>query len=91
MRLSVGEGKGAESVKITPIPKAGAHTMHAPLNMSMARHPNVADLLNQVVLPSILTQRSDELNIEADLMNADMHTHQSTFAFHHLLSSIPLP
>ena len=48
--LSLGEGKGVGSMRITLIPKAGAHFVSIPLGMGMVGHPSAADLLTQVVL-----------------------------------------
>ena len=53
MMLSIGEGKEVGSMRIVPIQKARAHTMSIPLDMSVAGHLSMADLLNLVVLWSI--------------------------------------
>ena len=53
MKLIIGKWKELWSMRIVPILKAGAHTMSIPLDMSVAGHLTVADLLNLVVLWSI--------------------------------------
>ena len=93
MALSIGKWKEVGNVRITPIQKAGACTMSVPLDMSRVGYLSAGDLLNLVVLQSVLIQRNDEFKVEADhmTMNADAHAHQSAFAFHHLPSSTLLP
>ena len=49
MRLNIGEGREAGSVRIALIPKARIHSMRTLVSMSMAKHPNMADLLNPTV------------------------------------------
>ena len=67
--------------------------MSIPLDMSMAGHLNVADLLNLVVLWSIPIQRNDKFTVEVYhvTVSTDAHAHQSMFAFCHLPSSTLLP
>ena len=91
--LSVGKGKEVGSTRITPIQKAGAHTMSVPLDMSVVGHLSMADLLNLVVLWSIPIRRNNKFKVEADhvTVNTDACAHQSTFTFCHLPSSTLLP
>ena len=88
VRLSIGKGREAGSVMIALIPKARVCSMCTLVNMSMAKHPNVADLLNPTVPLSLHALRNDELKVEADFatVNTDTHAHQSAFTFHHLPS-----
>ena len=76
-------------MRITLIPKARVHSACTLVNMSMAKHPNTADLLNPTVPLSACALRNDELKVKADLMtvNADTYAHQNAFTFHHLPSS----
>ena len=91
--LSTDDGKEVGSVRIMPIQKTRAHTMSVPLGMNVAGHLSMADLMNLVVLQSIPIQRNNEFKVEADhvTVNADAHTHQSTFTFCHLPTSTLLP
>ena len=93
MMLNTDNAKEVGSVRIMPIQKARACTMSMPLGMNMAGCLSMADLLNLVVLRSIPIQKNDGFKVKADhvTMNADAHAHQSTFAFHHLPTSILLP
>ena len=86
--LSVGKEREVGSMRSMITPKAGVCTMGAPLDMSTVQHSSMADPLIQVLLVSILTQRSGELK-EAGLAKVGACTHQTVFVFLHLLSSIP--
>ena len=86
-RLSIGKGKEAGSTRIGLISNARAHSMHALVNMSVAKCPSMPDLLNQTVPWSTHAQRNDKLKVEAGLTTTNVCAHQSAFAFHHLLSS----
>ena len=89
MKLIAGEWKELGSMRIMPIQKVGAHTTSIPLDMNVVGHQNTADQLNLVVLQIIPIERNDKFEVEVNhmTMNADAHTHQSAFAFHHLPSS----
>ena len=80
---SVGEEREAGSMRIALIPKARICSACTLVNMSMAKHPNVAGLLNPTVPLSAHALRNDKLEVEADLttVNADAHAHQNAYAF----------
>ena len=68
LMLSAGEEREVWSVRSTIAPKAGIHTMGAPLDMSAVPCSSVADPLTQVLPVSIPIQRSGKLK-EAGLAN----------------------
>ena len=90
LMLSTGEEIEVESMRSVIAPKAGICTMGASLDMSVVPHSSWADPLTLVLPVSIPIRRSGELK-EAGLTNIGACINQSTFAFLHLLSSIPPP
>ena len=91
--LSADGMKEVGNTRITPMQRTRAHTVSVPLGLIVAGCLCVAGLLNLVVLQGIPIQKNDDFTVEVDhaIVNADAHTHQSTYTFHHLPTFILLP